>query len=104
MAWVFLFTAGLCEMTAMYFLKLSGGFQKLKPSFLAILSFSLSFYLLSLSLKDLSIGTSYSIWTGIGAVGTVFLGIFIFKEKASRKKIFYVTLIIIGVAGLKMVS
>ncbi|MBX0359189.1 multidrug efflux SMR transporter [Halobacillus sp. Nhm2S1] len=104
MAWVFLMMAGVGEMTAMFFLKLSDGFQKRKPAFMAVLAGAASFYFLSLSLKDLPIGTAYGIWTGIGSAGTVLLGIFFFKEKANRKRLLFITCIVAGVIGLKMVS
>lgn len=104
MAWVFLLLAGAGEMTAMFFLKLSDGFKKWKPSLFAIGAGGASFYFLSLSLKDLPIGTAYAIWTGIGSAGTVLLGIFFFKEKADRKRLAFITCIIAGVIGLKMVS
>lgn len=104
MAWIFLILAGMGEMTAMFFLKLSEGFKKIKPSILAIIAGGLSFYFLSLSLKELPIGTAYGIWTGIGSAGTVLMGIFFFKEKANRKKVVFITCIIAGVIGLKLVS
>ncbi|MGP4060834.1 DMT family transporter [Halobacillus sp. H74] len=104
MAWVFLLLAGAGEMTAMFFLKLSDGFQKRAPAVFAILAGGVSFYFLSLSLNELPIGTAYAIWTGIGSAGTVLLGIFFFKEKTNRKKIAFITCIIAGVIGLKMVS
>ncbi|MCP3030220.1 multidrug efflux SMR transporter [Halobacillus sp. A1] len=104
MAWMFLVLAGMGEMLGMLFLKLSDGLSKLKPSIFALLSGSLSFYFLSLSLKDLPVGTAYGIWTGIGSAGTVILGILFFKEKVNTKRIFFVSCIIAGVVGLKLVS
>ncbi|MFC7063896.1 DMT family transporter [Halobacillus seohaensis] len=104
MAWIFLIIAGMGEMLGMFFLKLSDGFQKLKPSLFALLSGGMSFYFLSLSLQDLPIGTAYGIWTGIGSAGTVILGILFFKEQVNMKRIFFVTCIITGVVGLKLVS
>ncbi|UOQ43800.1 multidrug efflux SMR transporter [Halobacillus salinarum] len=104
MAWVFLIAAGVSEMIAMYFLKLSEGFRFIKTTILSICSFGISFYLLSLALKEISIGTSYSIWTGIGAIGTVLVGIVIFKENANRKKLIFIGCILVGVVGLKLVS
>ncbi|WP_226585016.1 DMT family transporter [Halobacillus litoralis] len=104
MAWVFLFIAGVGEMTSMFFLKLSNGFKKLAPSASALVAMSISFYFLSLSLKELPIGTAYGIWTGIGSVGTVLLGILFFNEKADVTRIAFITCIVAGVIGLKMVS
>ncbi|MGI8314871.1 DMT family transporter [Halobacillus mangrovi] len=104
MAWIFLLVAGVGEMFGMLFLKLSEGFKKRGPSLLALLSGAASFYFLSLSLKELPIGTAYGIWTGIGSVGTVLLGIFIFKESVSLSRIGFILCIIAGVVGLKLVS
>ncbi|MBH0231177.1 multidrug efflux SMR transporter [Halobacillus yeomjeoni] len=104
MAWVFLLLAGFGEMSGMFFLKLSDGFTKLKPTILAVTSGAVSFYFLSLSLQEVQIGTAYGIWTGIGSVGTVLLGIFFFKEKVNRKRILFIICILAGVIGLKMVS
>ncbi|WP_079526555.1 MULTISPECIES: DMT family transporter [Halobacillus] len=104
MSWIFLLFAGIGEMSGMLFLKLSEGFRRKIPTLLAIVSGGLSLYFLSLSLKDLPIGTAYGIWTGIGSVGTVLLGILLFKEKASVKRLFFISCIVIGVVGLKLVS
>ncbi|UOQ92561.1 multidrug efflux SMR transporter [Halobacillus shinanisalinarum] len=104
MSWIFLLLAGTGEMFGMLFLKLSDGFRKRIPTLLAIVSGGLSLYFLSLSLKELPIGTAYGIWTGIGSVGTVLLGILLFKEKASVQRLFFISCIIAGVVGLKLVS
>ncbi|KHE66946.1 multidrug efflux SMR transporter [Halobacillus sp. BBL2006] len=104
MAWIFLLFAGMGEMFGMFFLKLSDGFKKRTPSLLALLSGATSFYFLSLSLRELPIGTAYGIWTGIGSVGTVLLGIFFFKEGVSLSRIGFIVCIIAGVVGLKIVS
>lgn len=103
MAWIFLLIAGLGEIGGVIFLKISDGFKKLKPT-LASLSFAgISFYFLSLSLRTLPVGTSYAIWTGMGAVGTVLLGMILFQESKNRLKFVYITCIICGIAGLKIV-
>ncbi|UOR13380.1 DMT family transporter [Halobacillus amylolyticus] len=104
MSWIFLLLAGTGEMFGMLFLKLSDGFRKRIPTLLAIVSGGLSLYFLSLSLKELPIGTAYGIWTGIGSVGTVLLGILLFNEKASVQRLFFIGCIIAGVVGLKLVS
>lgn len=104
MAWVFLVLAGVGEMVGVFFLKLSNGFKKLAPTICAILAGVMSFYFLSLSLKDLPISTAYSIWTGIGSVGTVLLGIFFFKEKVNVARIGFIMCIICGIVGLKIFS
>lgn len=104
MAWIFLVIAGMGEMTAMLFLKLSNGFKKRLPTILAMIAGGLSFYFLSLSLTDLPVGTAYGIWTGIGSAGTVLMGILFFKEGFHAKKLLFILCIISGVVGLKLVS
>ncbi|WP_079479323.1 DMT family transporter [Halobacillus salinus] len=104
MAWVFLLFAGFGEMTAMFFLKLSDGFKKKGAAIGAIAAGGVSFYFLSLSLLDLPVGTAYGIWTGIGSVGTVLLGILFFKEGFHAKRLLFILCIISGVIGLKLVS
>lgn len=104
MAWVFLLIAGLGEMMGVFFLKLSDGFKNLVPSIFAFLAGGISFYFLSLSLTELPIGTAYGIWTGIGSVGTVIIGIFFFKDKTNMKRLAFILCIITGVVGLKLVS
>ena len=80
MAWVFLACAGLLEVFWSSFLKLSDGFTKLGWSVMTIAGMLASFYLLSQAMKTLPLGTAYAVWTGIGAVGSVAVGILIFKE------------------------
>ncbi|SDJ49210.1 DMT family transporter [Salimicrobium halophilum] len=104
MAWMFLMVAGIGEISAMFFLKMSEGFKRLLPSLLALVAGGMSFYFLSLSLRDLPIGTAYGIWTGIGSAGTVMLGILFFKEPVTRKRILFLCCIISGIIGLKLVS
>ncbi|MEE9452497.1 MAG: quaternary ammonium compound efflux SMR transporter SugE [Gammaproteobacteria bacterium] len=104
MAWIILFFAGLFEIGWAIGLKYTQGFSKLIPTAWTIVAMIISFYLLSLSLKTLPIGTAYAIWTGIGAVGTVILGIILFSESASLLRIFCIFLIISGMVGLKISS
>ncbi|EUJ43825.1 DMT family transporter [Paenilisteria rocourtiae] len=104
MAWIFLLVAGLCEMAFVVMMKLSEGFKNLKYSILTIVFMAASFFLLSLALKTIPIGTGYAIWTGIGAVGSVVMGMVLFKEKKSALKLLFITLIIAGVIGLKLTS
>ncbi|MCW8802756.1 MAG: multidrug efflux SMR transporter, partial [Ignavibacteriaceae bacterium] len=80
MAWIYLFIAGLFEIGWAIGLKYTEGFTKLWPSFITIIGMILSFYFLSTAIKTIPIGTAYAIWTGIGAVGTAILGIFLFGE------------------------
>ena len=104
MSWVYLIGAGIAEMTAVFFMGKSKGYQILKWSILSILSFALSFYWLSKSLEDITLSLAYSIWVGIGAAGGVILGMLYLNESKSRWRIFYLMMIIGSVVGLKVVS
>jgi len=104
MQWLFLVIAGFFEIAWAIGLKYSQGFTKLMPSVFTIVGMVASFYFLSLSLKSLPIGTAYAIWTGIGTVGTVILGIILFKEPMDIMRLVCIGFIIIGIVGLKLVS
>jgi quaternary ammonium compound-resistance protein SugE len=104
MAWFTLFIAGLFEVTWAIGLKYSDGFTKLWPSVFTIVSVIISMGLLAYSLKYLPVGTAYAVWTGIGAVGTAILGIFLFNESKEFIRIFFIFLIIVGIVGLKIFS
>ncbi|HBM3464457.1 TPA: multidrug efflux SMR transporter [Listeria innocua] len=104
MDWIFLLVAGLCEMVFVVMLKLSDGFKRLGFAILTVIFMSASFFLLSLALKTIPIGTGYAIWTGIGAVGSVTFGMIVFKERKSVGKLLFITMIIAGVVGLKLTS
>ncbi|MDX9925416.1 MAG: quaternary ammonium compound efflux SMR transporter SugE [Ignavibacteriaceae bacterium] len=104
MKWFVLVIAGLFEVGWAIGLKYSEGFTKLIPSILTIIGMIVSFYFLSLALRSLPIGTAYAVWTGIGAVGTVILGIIIFKEPAGLARIMCIGLILMGIVGLKISS
>ncbi len=104
MKWLMLIVAGLFEMGWAIGLKYSEGFTKFIPSIFTIVGMIASFYFLSLSLKNLPLGTAYAIWTGIGTVGTVTLGIILFKEPVDIIRIVCIILIIIGILGLKIIS
>lgn len=104
MKWLFLVIAGFFEIAWAIGLKYSEGFTKLVPSVFTIVGMVASFYFLSLALKSLPIGTAYAIWTGIGTVGTVILGIILFKEPMDIMRLVCIGFIIIGIAGLKLVS
>jgi quaternary ammonium compound-resistance protein SugE len=104
MQWLLLVIAGLLETCWAVGLKYSQGFTKFIPSVFTILGMIASFYFLSLALKNLPLGTAYAIWTGIGTVGTVILGIILFKEPIDLLTILFIGFIIIGISGLKMAS
>lgn len=104
MNWFILFIAGLLETTWAIGMKYSEGFTKLYPSIFTIVAMGLSVYLLSVSLKTLPVGTAYSVWTGVGTVGTVILGIILFGESKEFIRLFFIFLIIIGIIGLRLFS
>lgn len=104
MKWIFLLTAGCFEVLWAFGLKYSLGFTKLIPSVYTILGMIASFYFLSLALKSLPLGNAYAIWTGIGTVGTVVLGVLLFKEPMNMSRVIFISLIIIGIIGLKLTS
>jgi quaternary ammonium compound-resistance protein SugE len=101
MAWVYLLVAGLLEVGWAAGLKYSQGFSRLVPSVLTIISMAASLGFLGLALRALPLGTAYAVWTGIGAAGTLVLGIMLFGEPATSLRIACVGLIIIGIVGLK---
>lgn len=104
MAWVVLFIAGLFEVGWAVGLKYTQGFTKLWPSVGTVGAMAVSFLLLSHSLKTIPVGTGYAIWTGIGAVGTVIIGMAFLGEPREVMRIVCILLIIIGIGGLKIVS
>ena len=104
MAWVFLGVAGLLEVVWAYMLKVSDGFSKPVESAIAIVAMIASFWLLSLAMKELPLGTAYAIWTGVGAVGAFILGIVVLGEGATPMRIASALLIVAGMIGLKLAS
>ena len=104
MSWIYLFIAGLFEIGWAIGLKYTEGFTKLWPSVITVIGMILSFYFLSTAVKTIPIGTAYAVWTGIGAVGTAILGILLFGESKEIMRLFFILLIIIGIAGLKFYS
>jgi len=102
MSWIVLFIAGLLEIAWAIGLKYTDGFTRLWPTVGTVFSLVASFVLLGLALKTLPVGTAYSIWVGIGAVGTAFLGILLFGESAGPLKLVSLGLICAGIAGLKL--
>lgn len=105
MAWVLLAVAGLFEVVWAYFMKVPDGFSKLTPSVLTLIFMIASFALLSYAMKSLPLGTAYTVWTGIGAVGWSFaVGIFFLGEPASAMRMLAAVLIISGLVLMKLSS
>lgn len=101
MSWLLLVLAGVLECVWAIGLKYTEGFTRVWPSLITLAAMFFSFILLSIAMKHLPIGTAYAVWTGIGAVGTVILGIALFHEPATFARILCLTLILLGIVGLK---
>lgn len=104
MTWLILVIAGLFETAWAIGLKYTDGFSRFWPSFWTIVAMVISVWLLGLSVKTLPVGTAYAIWVGIGAVGTVILGIWLFNEPVSPLRMISLLLIVAGIIGLKLAS
>lgn len=104
MAWIILIVAGLLEVVWAIGLKYSEGFTRFWPSVLTIIAMVISMGLLGIAMKSLPAGTAYSIWVGIGAVGTVVLGIALLGEPANAARLISVAFIIAGIIGLKLAT
>ena len=102
MSWIILFCAGLFEVCWAVGLKYTDGFTRPIPTLLTLAAMAASVALLGLAMKELPLGTAYAIWTGIGAVGTVIAGIFLFGESMAPVRLISVALIVTGLIGLKL--
>ena len=104
MAWVILILAGLFEIGWAIGLKYTEGFSRLCPTVGTVAAMVVSLALLGVALKTLPIGTAYAIWTGVGAVGTAILGIYLFGDPAAPARLACIGMIVAGIIGLKLVS
>jgi quaternary ammonium compound-resistance protein SugE len=104
MAWLILFIAGLFEIGWAIGLKYTDGFSRLMPTVLTGTAMLISIILLGIALKTLPVGTGYAVWTGIGAVGTAILGIFLLGESTDIARLASIGLIVAGIIGLKLSS
>lgn len=102
MPWIYLLVAGLLEVVWAIGLKYTEGFTRLWPSVITGSAMAASIVLLAMAVKTLPIGTAYAIWTGIGAVGAVILGIVLFGDSASPLRLACVGLVVLGMVGLKL--
>ena len=103
-AWLALAAAGLMEIAWSIGLKSSDGFTRLWPNVVTVVAIPLSFIFLGLSLKSVPFGVAYAIWAGTGAAGAVVAGMVLFGEPADAVRIACVTMIVLGIAGLKLVT
>ena len=104
MAWIYLVIAGLLEVVWAFFMKQSEGFTRPVPAAITIVAMIASFALLSWSMRSLPLGTAYTIWTGIGAVGAFLVGIMVLGEQASAIRIAAALLIVSGLVLMKLSS
>ena len=104
MAWFLLIVAGLLEIAWLVAMKYSQGFTKLWPTLFVFAIGTLSFYLVSIVLKTIPVGTAYVVWTGIGAVGGALVGMFWFNEPRDAFRLVSMALIIAGILGLKFTA
>jgi quaternary ammonium compound-resistance protein SugE len=102
MAWVILVAAGLFEVGWAIGLKYTEGFTRPWPTTWTVLAMVMSLWLLGIAMKSLPVGTAYSVWVGVGAVGTVILGIVLLGEPLNAARVISVVLIVAGIAGLKL--
>ena len=103
-AYLWLFIAILCEVVATTSLKASEGFTRLVPSLLVVVGYIASFYLLSIALKQIALGTAYAIWSGLGIVGTMVAGLLIWHEQVTVARALGALLIVAGVIVLQLFS
>ena len=104
MPWILLFIAGLFEVAWAIGLKYTEGFTRPVPTVLTVAAMLASIGLLGLAMKHLPVGTAYAVWTGIGTVGTVVLGIVLMGDATTPARLACVGLIVAGIAGLKLTS
>jgi quaternary ammonium compound-resistance protein SugE len=104
LAWLYLLLAGLAEIGWAVGLKYTAGFSRPLPSIATIAGMTVSFYLLALAMREIPLGTAYAVWTGIGAIGTVILGMILFGESRDLARLACIALILAGVIGLKWLS
>ena len=104
MAWMFLLVAGVLEVVWAYFMKESHGFSRLWPSMITLVAMLASFGLLATAMRSLPLGTAYTVWTGIGAVGAFIVGIVFLGEQVSAMRIAAAVLIVSGLVLMKLAS
>lgn len=104
MAWIYLLTAGILEVIWASYMKLSEGFSKPVPSIITLVTMIASFWLLSLAMRHLPLGTAYTIWTGIGAVGAFIVGLVFMGESVNATRIIAAILIVAGIVTMKFSS
>lgn len=102
MAWIMLVVAGVLEVVWAYAMKQSEGFTRLLPSVVTIVMMVASFALLSISMRSIPLGTAYTVWTGIGAIGAFIVGITVLGEQVNAMRILAAVLIVCGLVLMKL--
>lgn len=101
MAWAYLLAAGVLEVVWSFTMKRSDGFSRLQPTVVTIVAMIASFGLLAVAMKSLPLGTAYTVWTGIGAVGAFVMGVVVLGEPLSSARVLAATLILSGLILMK---
>ena len=104
MAWVYLIIAGGLEVFWATFMKLSEGFTKPLYTVLTFAGMAASFLLLARATRTLPLGTAYAVWTGIGALGALIVGVIVFRESLTPARLLFAALLLIGIIGLKLTA
>jgi quaternary ammonium compound-resistance protein SugE len=104
MAWLLLIVAGLLEIGWAVGLKYTDGFTRPGPTAAVVAVMAVSLACLGLAVRTLPVGTAYAVWTGIGTVGTVLLGIYLFDEPSDAVRLAFIAMIVAGIVGLKLVT
>ncbi len=104
MEWVYLGLAGVFEIGFTTCLKLSNGFRRIAYSAAFVVAAAISFWLLTLSLSAIPLGTAYAVWTGIGAFGTAIVGMVFFRDPVTSGRVFFIFVLIAAIVGLKLSS
>jgi len=104
MDWILLIIAGLLEVGWAIGLMYTQGFTRLWPTVLTVIGMIASVFFLALAVRSIPLGTAYAIWTGIGAVGAVLLGMVLFNESSAGARLVFIAIIVLGIVGLKMTS
>lgn len=102
MAWIMLVVAGILEVVWAYAMKQSDGFTRLVPSLVTLVVMVASFALLSVSMRTIPLGTAYTVWTGIGAVGAFIVGVALLGEQLNATRILAAVLIVCGLVLMKL--
>jgi len=103
-AWILIVIAGLLEPCWLFTMERSEGFRNVRWTVLTVIVVAVDLYLLSVAMQTIGTGLSYAVWTGIGAIGAVIMGVFVYKEKATLLKMILIMMIIAGIAGLNLTA